>query len=292
MSDDVDKREDEGTEAPEKGPRGGERLANARRELQISVQEIAKELHLDEPKVRALERNEFELLGAPVFAKGHLRKYAELVNVSVDEVIGDYFEMSRAAEAPPVISTRRKPRRELSPGPWIAVIVIIIVAATAYWWFTRPAPPRPAATEAEPVGSEVVVPSAADEAMSVDDPGADDETVIDPTASADQPMADEQQQEAEPAEEAAPAAEIADGQLRMLLSYSGDCWTEVTDATGRSLFFKLGEEGRTVELSGAGPFNVLFGSPDNVSVAVNGEDYPLPASARPGRPLRVTIPES
>ena len=59
----------------------GERLAIARREQQIPVIEIAKELHLDEPKVRALERNEFDVLGAPVFAKGHLRKYAQLVDV-------------------------------------------------------------------------------------------------------------------------------------------------------------------------------------------------------------------
>ena len=70
------------SESEESAPVAGERLAIARRELQISVLEIAKELHLDEAKVRALERNEFDVLGAPVFAKGHLRKYAELVHVA------------------------------------------------------------------------------------------------------------------------------------------------------------------------------------------------------------------
>ena len=55
------------------GPVGGERLAAGRRERGISVHEIAKELHLDEPKVRALEENRFDVLGAPVFAKGHMR---------------------------------------------------------------------------------------------------------------------------------------------------------------------------------------------------------------------------
>ena len=49
-----------------------------------AVVEVAKELHFDEPKVRALERNDFEVLGAPVFAKGHLRKYAQLVGVDED----------------------------------------------------------------------------------------------------------------------------------------------------------------------------------------------------------------
>ena len=36
------------------GPLAGERLAAARREQQITVLEVAKELHLDEPKVMAL----------------------------------------------------------------------------------------------------------------------------------------------------------------------------------------------------------------------------------------------
>ena len=61
-----------------RGPLAGERLAVARRNQQITVLEIAKELHLDEHKVRALEQNDFDVLGAPVFAKGHLRKYAQL----------------------------------------------------------------------------------------------------------------------------------------------------------------------------------------------------------------------
>ena len=292
MSDDVENNGDEATESAAQGPRGGERLAQARRELQISVQEIAKELHLDEPKVRALERNEFDVLGAPVFAKGHLRKYAELVNVRVDDVIGDYFELSRAADAPPVVSTRRKPRRELSPGPWIAVIVIIIVTATAYWWLSRPAPPQSAANDADPAASSIVVPPATDEAMSVEAPVVDEEMVVDPSASTSQPMVDDTQQEAEPNDEITFSPAIAEGQMRMLLTYSGDCWTEVSDATGRSLFFKLGKDGRTVELSGAEPFNVLFGSPSNVSVLVNGEEFPLPPAARPNRPLRLTIPGS
>ena len=75
----------------------------------------------------------------------------------------------------------------------------------------------------------------------------------------------------------------------MLLTYTGECWTEVTDATGKRLFFALGTDGRTVELSGAEPFSVLLGNPGSVTVMVNGDEYTLPATARPDRPLRLTI---
>ncbi len=77
MREERDKRSaQQGDPDDDEGPMAGERLRQARHEQQISVLEVAKELHLDEPKVRALERNEFDVLGAPVFAKGHLRKYA------------------------------------------------------------------------------------------------------------------------------------------------------------------------------------------------------------------------
>ena len=299
MSDDVDKPDTSDSEP--QGPRGGELLAEARREQQIAVFEIAKELHLDEHKVRALERNEFDVLGAPVFAKGYLRKYAQLVNVDGDDVLADYYRMNRSAEAPPVVSTRPKPRQELSPGPWIAVIVVIILAVTAYLWFTRPdAPsislPEPAAEETEAVESppaeESADPAVADDTAVADEPEPEADTPIANEAPAEpafNPAPQTEQPSIEPPVEETSSPAIAEGQVRMLLTYTGDCWTEVTDATGRRLFFNLGRDGRSVELSGAEPLSVLFGSPGNVAVVVNGDDFPLPATARPDRPLRLTI---
>jgi cytoskeleton protein RodZ len=294
MSENVDNSTDESTEA--EGPRGGERLAAARRGQQIPVREIAKELHLDEAKVRALERNEFEVLGAPVFAKGHLRKYAHLVNVSEEDVFAEYYEMTHTAGLPPVVSTRPKPRQELSPGPWIAVIVVIVLAVTAYWWFTRPdAPAEPPVSEpssSEPSSAEPVAeqgqPAPQDD--SAVDPGTSDEDMLVELPVDDEPVAVEpESRSSQPVIEETESPDVLAGQVRVLLTYTGDCWTEVTDATGRRLFFNLGTDGRTVELSGAEPLSVLLGSPGNVSVLVNGDEFALPASARPDRPLRLTI---
>lgn len=280
MTEDVDKQDTDESSAETQGPLGGERLAEARREQQISVLEIAKELHLDEPKVRALERNDFAVLGAPVFAKGHLKKYAELVDVDPDDILADYYQLERAGEMPPLVSARKRPRQELSPGPWIVVIVVIIVVATAYWWLTS----RPLQTEAEP---DAFAPPVTDQATVVEPGESDEAIVVEPADSDEEPAAEPEPAEA-PAEETSSPA-LAEGQMRLLLTYTGDCWTEITDASGRRLFFDLGKDGRTVELTGAEPFNVLFGNPGNVSVLVNGDDYALPPSSRPDRPLRLTI---
>lgn len=280
MSDMDDTPEEEFEASEPQGPIGGERLAEARRAQQISVLEIAKELHLDEPKVRALERNEFDVLGAPVFAKGHLRKYAQLVRVDEADVMADYYQLNRAASMPPVVSARPRPRREMSPGPWIAVIVVIIVVATAYWWFTsRPSVVDEPQTVDEPQ-SELIP----EEATSAPDqgPGAAD---VDDSAVLESAAEEPDVAVAEPVQMPA----LGEGQMRLLVTYSGDCWTEITDARGRRLFFGLGTDGRTVELSGEAPFNVLFGDADNVSIRVNGSDRAITAAERRGRTARLTL---
>lgn len=281
MSDETEKQNEDAAAGEPQGPVGGERLSEARREQQISVLEIAKELHLDEPKVRALERNEFDTLGAPVFAKGHMRKYAQLVGVDEGDMLKDYYELTRSASMPPVISVRPRPRREMSPGPWIAVIVVIIIAATIYWWLTT----RPAAVEESELLPELEEPQQEppQEEAPAANVGVDDTLALEPEAARPEIV----QVATTPA--ADPAPPLAEGELRLLVTYSGDCWTEISDASGRRLFFDLGKSGRTVELSGVAPFNVLFGNAENVSLEVNGAEYAIGATERRGRTARFTI---
>ena len=78
-------------------------------------------------------------------------------------------------------------------------------------------------------------------------------------------------------------------QLRVSLSFSGDCWTEVSDADGRQLFFSMGKSGQSVELNGKAPITALFGNADNVEVLVNDSPYDLPAPNAADRTVRVAI---
>jgi cytoskeleton protein RodZ len=276
MSDEQDKPVEEQPEAESQAPRCGERLAEARRERQISVLEVAKELHLDEPKVRALERNDFEVLGAPVFAKGHLRKYAQLVGVDADDVFADYYQMTRQETIPPVIVGRRRIRQELSPGPWIAVIIVIIVAAASYWWFAvfadQAAPPATTPEETPVEQQGVMIETVRQES----EPEIATQPAPEPVAS-------------EPEPQTAAAVPVTDGEVSLSLSFTGDCWTEISDARGQRLFFEMGRNGRSVELSGVAPFAVLFGNVDNVDVRVNGNNYPVSSNNPGSRTARLTI---
>lgn len=279
------------------GPLAGERLAAARREKQITAAEIAKELHIDERKVRALEQNEFEVLGAPVFAKGHLKKYAQFVGVPVDDVLADYYALNRTSDMPPVVGVVRKPTRELTPGPWLAVIVVVILTAAAYWYYVVRDSAGDASGPDVPAPESVEEPSddapEADEIDAGDEPEglADRAEVSDgpaPRPSVADTTAVTQESTPRPATAVEPRA-TDDADVRLTLAFSGECWTEITDAGGRQLFFDLGRAGRVVNVTGRAPLAVLFGNAENVSLRVNGEPYEISAAARRGQTARLTI---
>jgi cytoskeleton protein RodZ len=120
-----------------------------------------------------------------------------------------------------------------------------------------------------------------------------DTTAAEETELPDQPVAVEPEVEAEPEPEpeavALPIVETDALEMSLSITYSGDCWTEITDAGGRRLFFDLGKAGRTVNLAGEAPFNVLFGDAANVSLVVNGASFDIPARDLRGRTARLTI---
>lgn len=300
MTEDTRQEADTADEPEETGPVGGERLRIAREEQQITILEIAKELHLDETNVRYLEDNDFASLGAPVFAKGHLRKYAALVGVDERDVLADYHELTRSAGMPPVVTARKRPGSELSPGPWIAVILLLIALALAYWWFGQGsmiAPPagEPAAVDPAPSAVEVPAGDALPETSETDETDDMQETAeggavpVTGERTAAEPAAAAPAVETPAAQSPAPVAVDAD-RTSLSLAFAEDCWTEVSDATGEVLYFGLGEGGTSVSVTGTAPLSVLLGSADDVTVTVNGEDYAIRAADRRGRTARFTVP--
>lgn len=307
----------------EDSPVGGGILRAAREKQKISVLEIAKELHLDEQKVRALEDNQFDTLGAPVFAKGHLRKYAEIVGIEDRDVLADYYELTRSSGAPPVVGERKRSGRRFSPGPWIAILLVVLVVAFVFWSFTNgpesdptdadvQAPTEEAGSSEAESAPETEIPatgvdaepeSPATEIDSQEPPPVQDQT--DPAPAADEQVAEPvdaepvdaspepepvaEQEETPPEEPAAPPAENAE-QVTLSLAFAEDCWTEVVDSTGERLFFNLGQADTNVTVSGVPPLSVLLGSAYGVSITVDGQAYTINPADRRGRTARLTLP--
>ena len=82
---------------------------------------------------------------------------------------------------------------------------------------------------------------------------------------------------------------LGEGQVRLTMNFSGDCWTDISDASGRQLYFDLGQAGRSAEVTGEAPLSVLFGDAANVSVRVNGADYLISPADLIGEIAKLTI---
>ncbi len=99
----------------------GPRLRAERERRGISVQKAADELRLDAWAIEALETDQFDRLGAAVFAKGHLKQYAALLGLPFDEIAASYESLKPRAAEPAVAApeTRARPLPSLAHLlPW------------------------------------------------------------------------------------------------------------------------------------------------------------------------------
>ncbi|MGN6451899.1 MAG: helix-turn-helix domain-containing protein, partial [Steroidobacteraceae bacterium] len=60
----------------------GARLRGAREQRGLTLLQAAERLHVDARVLQALEAEDFGALGADVYVRGHLRRYAEAVGES------------------------------------------------------------------------------------------------------------------------------------------------------------------------------------------------------------------
>src|ERR1700681_1095393 len=124
----------------------GARLAAARERAGMTLLQAAERLRLDVATLQALEAGRFQTLGAAVFVRGHLRHYAELVGLPLDEIDAAYAASSaRLAPQPDLRRTTTLPGNSASRGfslpPRAALIgAIVLVLVALVWWAMRVPP--------------------------------------------------------------------------------------------------------------------------------------------------------
>jgi len=231
-----------------------------------SVQHAAEEMHLDVRVIEALEANRFEELGAPVYARGHLRKYASILGLSPATVLSRYEALGGMPVDPtPIPTTLATPvrvveRRRMSKVPlWIAA-AIVIVAGLA-WLAFELLQKREAGSATT---SEVIEPTVAQQPP----------TVSEPVAQASTPA---------PVVQAAPQASstATAGEVRLRLEFTEPSWAEIYDASGKRLMFDMGTPGRVRTVAGAPPLRVNIGLASAVNARV--DDRPIVIPRRSGK---------
>ena len=118
------------------------RLREQRERRGLNRHQVAEDLHVDEQTIAALEAGRFTSLGAPVFARGHLRKYATVLGLNAEELLAEFeLDSEQPPELVPLTPSAPRLRPEV-PVKWLgAATVAAMVLGVGWWALTQPQAP-------------------------------------------------------------------------------------------------------------------------------------------------------
>ncbi|MBS0379813.1 MAG: DUF4115 domain-containing protein [Proteobacteria bacterium] len=248
----------------EEGVGIGARLRAARERRGLTTLQAAEKLHVEPRVLECLEGEDFAALGAEVYVRGHLRRYADFLGESARELQDLYAGLAPAAR-PDLTRIPRGERPAQSQRlmvPALTGILVVALAGIVWWAMTLPGerphalPPAPAPDAKVDNAVAAVTPAAAPAAV----------TVAPAPAALPHPAT-------------ATQAAVAGGQT-LTLHFSGESWAQVADAHGRLLLDGLQGAGASRSVSGAAPLRVVLGNAPAVALEVNGRPASLAAVTR------------
>ena len=242
----------------------GARLRAARERSAMSLAQAAHRLHVSADVLEALEDEQFERLGAPIYVKSYLGRYAELLGESAEAL---QAQLAGSAMAAPDLT--RIPRAAPASGRASALLaaagigVAVVLAVGLSWWGWTHLSRHAVAVVGHSGGtSGATAPAAARPPL----PGTAASSV---SAAASGPAS------APAVAPAASSAPTSASGMRISLQFSAASWVSVTDATGHSLYRGLVLPGTLESFTGPGPLHVVLGYADGVALKVNGRAVPL-----------------
>jgi cytoskeleton protein RodZ len=252
----------------------GQLLREAREAQGLTLEDAAVRLRLMHRQIEAMERDDFESLGQPVFARGFVRNYARLLGLDPESLLA---RMAGAPAEPPAVSPVEPPvSRSWLASPWLilallGLLLVVAVPVALYLWLNSevgegPVTPRPATAQSRP--APATMPAAPPAVAAV--PAAPAAPVAPP---APVPAAADAGQAAVTAA-SAPAQPATAGSL-LHLEFGDKSWTEIKDASGRMLLRQLSPAGSHMDVQGQPPFDVVIGNAQQVRMTYNGRPIDL-----------------
>lgn len=293
----------------------------------LSLEDISSQTNIPVKKLAAIENHEFDNLGNETFVLGYIRSYAKYLGVNADVLIQVYRDAVSPDEAllaqtqgmravDPIKQLLQKVNvLQLSIG----IIVLWIVAmlfigggddeAEDY----SPSSVDEYSTQDSAIGSgdNIIAAEATEIEGSTQElkhalASVDPEPAVSPSSELEQVLEVSEDSvsgdSAAPVEEAVdtaavevdqytaqPKPDIGSGDDLIVLTFTDECWLEVTDASGKVLIAELQRKGDNQRIFGQAPFKIMLGNARATTLTLNGEVV----STKPpvGRKtLRFTVP--
>ena len=105
-------------------------LKNEREKKGLSQEQIVDVIRLRKHYVEALESEDWDMLPPPVFVRGFIRSYAQVLDLNEKEALELYEKATPAASSPP--KPLVKPAKTKSKRPYLFVLLLVVVGAGLY----------------------------------------------------------------------------------------------------------------------------------------------------------------
>ncbi|MEZ5486021.1 MAG: helix-turn-helix domain-containing protein [Steroidobacteraceae bacterium] len=288
----------------------GETLRAAREVRRLSLDQAAARLRCDLRVIECLEEGRFADIGPPVFARGHLLRYAEMLGESGEAMVVAWAQAAAGTSAagelmsdthPRRTRDLRRVRRQLVIGTAILCAAIIAIwslqqlgsgpTETAGRVAVQPAAPAapvaaapvaPAtdaaeasrttiATSVAPVASTELSPPLPPPPRMAAAPASTPSTAAEPAAATTTGAA------ASP-----PSASSQFASAQLAVTATADSWLEIYDRRNRRLFFGVAKPGTLVDVRGNLPLRVVVGNVPATTFELDGRRIEVPREAMRG----------
>jgi cytoskeleton protein RodZ len=290
----------------------GQLLRNAREQLGWTREQVASRIHLRLTLIAAIESDTYDKHTSHTFIRGYLRTYAKLVGIPEETILAAYDKLGLT---PPdnidMQSFSRRSRQQANDSrlkvvTWLVILVLIALSIAWWWQSTARRSAGDEALAASEMGTDQTA-SVANVTPTVDvadpvlpvasDAVATEPAVSDAAATASDAVAATSaalSTEASAAEATlAPAETVATEpgkapQLKM--SFTADCWLDVKDANGKTLFSGLKKANDELVLEGPEPLRFIVGAPMAVNLEYQGKSFDM-SRYNNGRTARFSLPQ-
>ncbi|WP_429169586.1 RodZ domain-containing protein [Aeromonas rivipollensis] len=290
----------------------GQLLRNAREQLGWTREQVASRIHLRLTLIAAIEADTYDKHTSHTFIRGYLRAYAKLVGIPEETILAAYDKLGLT---PPdnidMQSFSRRSRQQANDSrlkvvTWLVILVLIALSIAWWWQSTARRSAGDEALAASEMGTEQtmsvasvtpavdvadpVLPVASDAVATeivVSDAAATVPAVVAATSAALSTETSAAEATLSPAETAATKPGKAP-QLKM--SFTTDCWLDVKDANGKTLFSGLKKANDELVLEGPEPLRFIIGAPMAVNLEYQGKSFDM-SRYNNGRTARFSLPQ-
>ncbi|MGA7964418.1 MAG: RodZ domain-containing protein [Gammaproteobacteria bacterium] len=254
----------------------GAALVAARKAQALELEAVAESTGVPRDVLLALESDDWERLDAPVYVRGYLRKYARLLGLDEEAILGAY-EASAAPHDPAIRAhvTRglggHRDVRWLIPVTGLIVVVALILVGLWGWhhWHAK--------------SSQALVPETAASAMMAPNNGPPaPQSGLDAAASSTQLKAT--------ASGSSPTPAVLPDGIHLSLQIIKPSWIEVYGTGHKRLYYNLAAAGTSLHFDTAkGPLSVFLGNASGVKIKLNGEEFEVPKADVTGKTARFEL---